>query len=93
MFSPASDLEIRSKSSSCIAKNTKFDTNCAIKRTSPFALKSNQINADIKTEKVIYTMPGPLVDSLPTNEAKVGFKDLCAEDKQRIANLIKELAR
>ncbi len=31
--------------------------------------------------------------ALDYGQAKIGMKDLCLEDKQRIANLIKELAR
>ncbi|XP_057701912.1 protein hinderin isoform X3 [Corythoichthys intestinalis] len=62
--------------------------NCDVK-------KNASTFASIPTEKTTFPMqaPKPAIFESTTAQSQVGLKDLCPEDKRRIANLIEELAR
>ncbi|XP_022532241.2 protein hinderin isoform X1 [Astyanax mexicanus] len=56
--------------------------------------KSTAFSAKPKTPAILTELPGPQAPSYTSQaKSKASLKDLCPEDKRRIANLIEELAR
>ena len=50
----------------------------------PFSISKDNLKSKLSEEST---------DNAYIGQTKIGMKDLCVEDKQRIANLIKELAK